>query len=477
MKFKAFLFACGFACCAVAAVSQTAVMYSTTSAERWVEKKVSVDKDASTESGVTVWTDSLLQPVSGFGGTFNEISWDALLVLPEEERTKIMESLFSKDGINFALGRTPIGSSDYAFGYYSYNDVKDDYSMRNFSIARDRFILMPYIKEALKLRPDLRIWASPWTPPAWMKVNEHYSQKSSGIEGTDVGHNRLNPNLDVLGNVTGFKMLKGYLQAYALYLSKYVQAYRDNGIKISFIMPQNEIAWTPCWPSCTWRPEDLSLFVAKYLKPQFDKDSLDTEIWLGTINYPNPEYVRAFLRNNGADKIVKGIGVQWSGMKALPTVHKEYPAYEYMQTENMCGNSENDWSALENTWKAVVNCFNNGVGSYMYWNMVLDETCKSWWEWAQNTLVIVDRNTKQVKYTDEFYLMKHLSHFVQPGSRFVASSDKQNMLAFKTADGKFVVVCYNPDDNERVYVCRINSKSYKTKLKPKSINTIVFDKI
>lgn len=221
----------------------------------------------------------------------------------------------------------------------------------------------------------------------------------------------------------------------------------------------------------------MSLFVAKYLKPQFDKDSLDTEIWLGTINYPNPEYVRAFLRNNGADKIVKGIGVQWSGMKALPTVHKEYPAYEYMQTENMCGNSENDWSALENTWKAVVNCFNNGVGSYMYWNMVLDETCKSWWEWAQNTLVIVDRNTKQVKYTDEFYLMKHLSHFVQPGSRFVASSDKQNMLAFKTADGKFVVVCYNPDDNERVYVCRINSKSYKTKLKPKSINTIVFDKI
>ena len=90
-----------------------------------------------------------------------------------------MASLFAEEGVRFSLGRTPVACSDYSFGYYSYNDVKDDYTMRNFSIDRDRFILIPYIKEALKLRPDLKMWASPWTPPAWMKVNEHYSQKSS----------------------------------------------------------------------------------------------------------------------------------------------------------------------------------------------------------------------------------------------------------------------------------------------------------
>lgn len=460
--------------CGVGQVSaQKITMYSTTSANRWVEKSVARDKTSSKQANLCVYPDSLLQKVEGFGGTFNELGWDALQSLSPQQRDKVMASLFSSDGVHFALGRTPVGASDYAFGYYSYNDVKDDYTMRNFSIDRDRYILIPYIKEALKLRPDLKLWASPWTPPAWMKVNEHYSQKSSGIEGTDIGHNRLDPNRNVLGNVTGFKMQQGYLQAYALYFSKYVQAYKRNGIHIQMIMPQNEIAWTPCWPSCTWRPEDLAIFVNQYLGPQFEKDSLDTEIWLGTVNYPNPDYVRTFMKQKDTEKYVKGVGVQWSGMRALPTVQKEYPSYGYMQTENQCGNSTNDWSDLENTWKAVVHCFNNGVNSYMYWNMVLNETCKSAWDWAQNTMVIVNRTTGEVRYTDEYYLMKHLSRFVQPGSHLLKVSDAKNTLAFRTVDGKTVIVTYNPDDHERSCLLKVDNQAFSILLQAKSINTLV----
>lgn len=454
--------------------AQKVMLYSTTSSERWVEQKCTIDKVSATQADIYVYTDSLLQEVVGFGGTFNELGWDAMQNLSSAERCKVMASLFAEDGAHFTLGRTPVGASDYAMGYYSYNDVKDDYTMRNFCIDRDRYTLIPYIKEALKFRPDLKLWASPWTPPAWMKVNEHYSQKSSGIEGTDIGHNRLDPNHNVLGNVTGFKMQQGYLQAYALYFSKYVQAYKRNGINIQMIMPQNEIAWTPCWPSCTWRPEDLAIFVAQYLGPQFEKDSIDTEIWLGTVNYPDPNYVRTFMKQKNVGKYVKGVGVQWTGMKALPAVYKEYPSYGYMQTENMCGNAENDWSALERTWKAVVHCFNNGVNSYMYWNMVLNETCKSWWDWAQNALVIVDRNSGQVRYTDEYYLMKHLSRFVQPGSRLLKVSDTQNILAFLTNDNKVVMVVYNPKEEKQSYSFKIGSKSLSVVLKAKSINTLVF---
>ncbi|MFS2799615.1 hypothetical protein [Phocaeicola dorei] len=83
---------------------------------------------------------------------------------------------------------------------------------------------------------------------------------------------------------------------------------------------------------------------------------------MGTVNYPNPDYIRTFLNQKNVSDYVRGVGVQWTGMKALPVIHKEYPSYGYMQTENMCGNSENDWSALERTWNAVVHCFNNGVG-------------------------------------------------------------------------------------------------------------------
>lgn len=475
MKLKVFFMSIAATCFLTSTVlAQKVTVYSTTAAERWVEKRISVDKKPAASADIVISTDSLLQKITGFGGTFNELGWDALQCLSQNERDKVMMALFSKDGACFALGRTPIGASDYAFGYYSYNDVKDDYTMRNFSIDRDRYILLPYIKEALKIRPDLKLWASPWTPPAWMKVNEHYSQKSSGIEGTGVGHNRLNPNRNVLGNVTGFKMEQGYLQAYALYFSKYIQAYQANGVNIQMIMPQNEIAWTPCWPSCTWKAEDLAIFVAQYLGPQFEKDNISTQIWLGTINFPDPNYIRAFLKRKDATKYVKGVGIQWSGKKALPSIHQEYPQYDYMQTENQCGNGENDWEALENSWESIVFCLNNGVNSYIYWNMVLDETGKSAWEWSQNSLVIIDRKCGQVRYTDEYYLMKHLSHFIQPGSHLLKSSENKNTLAFRTYEGNTVVVIYNPQDVAQNCSIKVDDKAIQVLLKAKSINTLVF---
>ncbi len=473
MKQKTIITIIGMIWLNIAAIfSQKIPLYSTTSEERWIKKEYSFSKIPAIQADIYIHTDSMLQDITGFGGTFNELGWDALQHLSMKERDDVIAALFSAKGANFSLARTPIGASDYAFGYYSYNDIKEDYTMRNFSIDRDRYILIPYIKEALKLRPDLKLWASPWTPPAWMKVNEHYSQKSSGIEGTDTGHNHLDPNRNLLGNVTGFKMQQGYLQAYALYFSKYVQAYKKNGINIQMIMPQNEIAWTPCWPSCTWRAEDLAIFVTQYLGPQFAKDSLETEIWLGTINYPNPNYMRTLLDWKETKKYIKGIGIQWSGMQALPIIHKEYPQYQYMQTENQCGNGENNWLSLENSWKSIIHCLHNGSNSYMYWNMVLDETGKSAWDWSQNSLVIIDRNTRRVRYTDEYYLMKHLSHFVQPGSQLLKISDNKNVLAFRTALGEIIIVIYNPKPESCFYTISIDRKTLEVTLKAKSINTL-----
>ena len=268
-------------------------------------------------------------------------------------------------------------------------------------------------------------------------------------------------------------MQEGYLKAYALYFSEYVQAYKKNGVDIWMIAPQNEIAWTPCWPSCTWRPEDLALFVGSYLGPQFVKDSLDTQIWLGTVNFPDPNYIRTFLKQKEVSRYVKGIGIQWSGMRALPQIYREYPQYCYMQTENQCGNGENNWTSLENAWRAVVHCFNHGVNSYMYWNMVLDETGKSAWEWSQNSLVVVDRNSRKVRYTDEYYLMKHLSHFVQPGSHMLKVSDVENVLAFLTKGNKIILIIYNPENEEKNVSIKVADKGLLAILKAKSINTLV----
>lgn len=466
----------GLGCVCMSSLARDVEMVTTTSSDRWQDQKVKVLKGQAVQTDYYVYTDSLMQKVDGMGGTFNELGWDALQCLNEKDRTEVMRSLFSDEGINFAFGRTPIASSDYAFAYYSYDDVKDDYEMRNFSIGRDRYTLIPYIKEALKIRPDLRLWASPWCPPTWMKINEHYSLKSQGVNKNGDGHNRLDPRRATFIHTTGFNMQVGYLEAYALYFSKYIKEYKKNGVNISMVMPQNEIAWQPAWPSCTWRPEDLAIFVGKYLGPQFKKDSLDTEIWLGTINFPNPDYVRTFLEDKDATSYIKGIGIQWTGKKALPTIAKEYPQYTYMQTENECGDGENNWSSLERTWKAIVHCFNHGVSSYMYWNMVLDETGKSSWDWSQNSLVRINRQTKKVDYTDEYYLMKHISHFVQPGSCRLKVSKEDNMLAFLNHEGKVVVVVYNPEKKSVTSTLQVGDKKIEYVLQPLSIATLVCDK-
>lgn len=445
---------------------------TTTASERWEIEKLSVLKKNVDKVNLSISSDKTLQDITGFGGTFNELGWEALQYITPEERDDVMKSLYSKDGCNFNLARTPVAASDYAFAYYSYCDIKDDYNMRNFSISRDRYILIPYIKEALKLRPDLRIWASPWTPPAWMKINEHYSLRSLGTTNGE-GHNRLDPKRATHIHTTGFNMQVGYLQAYALYFSKYIQEYKNNGVNIEMIMPQNEIAWQPAWPSCTWRPEDLAIFVGDYLGPQFEKDGLDTQIWLGTINYGNPDYVRSFFKHKSVGKYVKGIGIQWSGKQALPKLYKEFgDKYRFMQTENECGDGENNWGSLEHSWEAMVHCFNNGVNSYMYWNMVLDETGKSAWEWPQNSLVIIDRNKRTIRYTDEYYLMKHFSHYVEPGSKLIDTNGEKNVLAFKNPDGETIVVVYNPDNEDKQFVMSIDGKQYCFNMKAKSINTI-----
>ncbi|MCG9793174.1 glycoside hydrolase family 30 protein [Flavobacterium algicola] len=455
--------------------AQKAELTYSTAINRWVQpKKFLLKGNEATASKITIYTDSLLQKVDGIGGAFNELGWEAIQSLEDKKGQEVIDALFSKSGCNFSMCRIPIGASDYSLSYYSHNDVPGDFVMRDFNIDRDKYILIPYLKKALKVRPDLQIWASPWTPPAWMKVNEHYSLRAGDWNGREQG-NRMDPGAQILSNATAFKMQDQYLKAYALYFSKFIQAYKKEGIDLFSIQPQNEIAYAPNWPSCTWRPDDFAVFIGDYLGPQFEKDNLNTEIWLGTINFADPKYVRTILDNKKAANYIKGVGFQWAGSKAIPTIKKEYPNLKYMQTENKCGEGENDWTSYENSWETLVHFFNNNAGSHMYWNMVLDQTGKSAWGWPQNSMVVIDKESKAVKYTDEFYLFKHLSHFVQPGDHLVKSSEGKNHLAFQLKNGKIAVLINNPDDKVQSIQLQIKDKSVAIAVQPKSINTVIIE--
>jgi glucosylceramidase len=221
-----------------------------------------------------------------------------------------------------------------------------------------------------------------------------------------------------------------------------------------------------------WNPSGLATFIGGYLGPQFKKDNLETEIWLGTIERPQIERIDTILNDPEAKKYIKGVGFQWAGKDAIPLVHKKYPEYRLMQTETECGNGSNDWKAAEHTFDLMKHYFSNGANAYMYWNMVLNETGNSQWGWKQNSMITINSKTREVTYNPEFYLMKHFSYFIQPGAVKIETSDA-NCIAFENADS-YIIVYYNSSaETTKEFV--IGEVQFSAVLAEKSFNTFKID--
>jgi glucosylceramidase len=439
---------------------------STTNDKPWVTNQPApLKKGTSAEANVIIRTDQTGQTVDGFGGCFNELGWEALAVLSQAEKDAILKSLFDTiSGCRFNICRMPVGANDYAVDWYSYDEVAEDFEMANFSLDRDKQRLIPYIKLAQQIRPDLAIWASPWCPPSWMKTNHHYAC-TSNPQFNDLPADRQGKEM-----VTQFRMEPNVLKAYALYFEKFIKGYAAEGIPISAIHVQNELNSCQNFPSCIWRPEDMATFIGSYLGPKFSADTVKTDIWLGTIERPQIGRVDTILGNPEAAKYIKGVGFQWAGKGAIADVHQKYPAMKLMQTETECGNGSNDWAAAEHTFGLMKHYFSNGANAYMYWNMVLNETGKSQWGWKQNSMITIDSKSKTVKYNPEFYLMKHLSAFVEPGAKYL-SIDKggENVLVFRNA-GSLILFCYNSGGSKET-TFQIDDQLLTVQLAAKSFNT------
>ena len=179
--------------------AQKAKVYTTTEQTVWKKTAVRVNSSSAKEADIIV-SDCKEQLIDGFGGAFSEIGWDALSALPNKQRNGVLEDLFGKKGLKLNWGRIPLGANDFARDWYSFNETPNDFEMRNFSIERDTKVMIPYVKAALKCNPDLILWASPWSPPVWMKATKHYATsagdhndftKENEVEGDHFIHNRL----------------------------------------------------------------------------------------------------------------------------------------------------------------------------------------------------------------------------------------------------------------------------------------------
>jgi glucosylceramidase len=409
------------------------------------------------------------QTIDGFGGCFNELGHIALCTAGSETQQRVMTELFADEGCAFSLCRMPVGSNDFSTSYYSFNDVRDDYQMEHFSIERDRKELIPYIRKAQAIRPGLELWASPWCPPQWMKQSGVYQCAAANANwGQEEGH-----DCDDLRDASYIREEKQVLKAYALYFVKFVQAYANEAIRIGAIHPQNEVFAAQIFPSCLWKKEVMVEFMVNHLQPAFAAHGLDTEIWFGTMNGGDYEYVDYILSNPEVRRVASGIGLQWFGKEIVEKINTQHPHYRIMQTESECRGGRNDWRDAMYIFGQMRHYFNNGASSYMYWNLILDEFGLSNWGWRQNSLVSVDKHTGEAVYNPELYIMKHFSHFVRPGASRIESGDPE-VLLFRNADGKEVAVLANESAATQVVEFVRDGHALAVSVPPESVNTVVF---
>jgi len=447
------------------AKQNNAEMVTTTENEAWKNQSGLMPESSSGTADIVIDTLKVKQTIEGFGTCFNELGWTSLNLLKTEDRESIMKELFTPGvGADFNICRMPVGANDFSLNWYSYDETDGDFEMKNFSIENDRRTLIPFIKNAQKYNPSVKIWASPWSPPSWMKYNKHYASRSSsmndlpkdreGREGTDM-----------------FIQDDKYLKAYALYFSEFIEGYKKEGINIFAVMPQNEFNSAQNFPSCCWKASGLANFVGRYLGPAMQEKRV--VILFGTMERPKEALVDTILNDPDASKYVKGVGFQWAGKDALPGISKRYPQLTFYQSEQECGDGKNDWQGALHSWDLMKHYLNNGVSVYEYWNTSLVKGGISRWGWSQNSLVVVDPESKTYKFTIEYYLLKHLSHFVKPGAKKLdTGGEYKDLLAFLNPDKSIVIMIANQSKTANTVKIKIGDNTYSVELKPDSFSTI-----
>jgi len=413
-------------------------LVTSTAGAYWVTSGA-LTETASGTADVTVNDTSTAQTWEGFGAAFNEKGWDYLALLSAADRATALNLLFGREGCNLTWGRIPMGASDYSTDRYSLDEVpagQTDTSMASFSTTRDEQKLIPFVKAAQAVKGDLRFWASPWSPPTWMKDGP-FNDDSPFDGGT-------------------MKKDDATLAAHALYFVKFVQAYAQKGIKIEVVSPQNEPGYSGTYPTCGWAPATYATFVGKHLGPALSQANLDTKIMLGTFNAGTGDtsIVSTVMGDATASAKISVLGYQW-GMLGNVKADQKYTR-PIWQTEHKCGNypwetpfndktAPNDNAYAVESWGLFRDWIKAGVTSYSVWNMVLDTAgvgIDSKRVWPQNALLTVDTATKKLNVTPAYYVYRHFSQFVAPGA-VVLGTTGGDAIAFKNPNGTIVTVMYN----------------------------------
>ena len=439
---------------------------------------------------ITILPEETYQVITGFGGSFTESSAYLLNKLSSENRNKILEAYFGEDGAKYSLTRTHISSCDFSLSNYTYAPIEGDLELNNFSIEEDRDDLIPMIKDAMMISKDgFKIISSPWTAPPWMKDNKAY---------------------------VGGKLLPEYYDSFALFFSKYLDAYKAEGIDIWGVTPVNEPHGNGNnWESMHFSPEEETDFVQNHLGPKLESDGKGDVKILGYDQNRGglKEWVDEMYKDEASSNYFAGAAIHWyeSTYEVFPEVlqyaHNKAPEKYLIETEG-CVDAEVphwqddawywkkeatdwgwDWASAEDKYlhpkyapvnryaRDIIGCLNNWVDGWIDWNMVLDrQGGPNWFKNWCVAPVIVDTDADEVYFTPLYYTMAHFSRYIRPEAVRIGinSTDKElAVTAAKNPDGSIAVVLFNEGSEEKSFNLKLNDQSVNLRITPQTIQTIM----
>jgi len=438
---------------------------------------------------ITIDPDCTFQKILGFGGSFTESSAHVLGNLTESKQNEILQAYFSPTGAAYSLTRTHINSCDFSLKNYAYAMVEGDTHLAHFSIEEDQDDLIPLIQKAMQVEgAEFNIIASPWTAPPWMKDNNQWNGGS------------LKPE---------------YYPTWALYFSKYIQAYREEGIKIWGITVENEpLGNGEQWESMIYTPVEMRDFVKLYLGPQFEKDGIPCKILIYDQNRDHLEHwASGILSDTAAARYIWGTALHWYSStvdwypESLNRVHDCFPEKKLLHTEGCIDSETPVWEDDDWYWRKeatdwgydwapekdkpqhpkyipvyryardIIGGLNSWFTGWIDWNLLLDQQGGP--NHANNWCiapVIADTELNEVYYTPLYYIMCHFSKYIRPGAhRIFVCSDLEDLMLIgcRNGDNSLVLVLLNQGSRECEYEIRVTGRSVQLSIPPHSIQTLI----
>lgn len=406
------------------------------------------------ESEVSIFVNPQKQYQSfiGIGGAITDASAEVFAKLPEDKQQEFLDAYYDKNkGIGYTLARTNIHSCDFSSGSYTYVD-EGDKELKSFSIQHDKQFRIPLIKKAIETAGgSLLLYASPWSPPAFMKDNNNM--------------------------LKGGKLLSEYSQSWANYYTKFIKAYENEGIHIWGITLQNEPMATQRWESCIFTAEEERDFLKNFLGPTMHNEGFADKkiiVWDHNRDLMNHR-ANTIFQDPDASKYAWGLGFHWyeswaGGLEMyenVGNVYESYPEINLLFTEGCAESFIPDgyqiWKNAERYGRSMINDFNNGTVGWTDWNILLDE--KGGPNHVENFCFAplhADTKTGELIYTPSYYYIGHFSKFIRPDAKRVSTvSSRSHLLStsFMNKDGNMVTVVMNQSDIDIRYKLYVGTTS------------------